>query len=355
FLRWNSIVNLGIGMPEGVAAVAGEEEVLDLITLTVEPGAIGGLPAGGLSFGAATNPQSIIDQASMFDFYDGGGLDQAFLGFAEVDAQGNVNVSRFGSRLAGAGGFINISQNAGALYFLGTFAAHSQEEVVDAELRIHHPGRTPKFVPRVSHVTFSAEQARSRDQEVRYITERCVLRLAADGLEVIEVAPGVDLERDVLAQLPFRPTVSPRLRTMDAAIFCPGRMGLRHDEVLSLRERVLYRPDVDLLYLNFEGLQLDTEQDADDLARELEAELKSYGRKLAAVVNYDNFRLAPPAADRYWAMIRRNTTHYLSSTTRYSTNAFFRHQLGESFSAASLDGHVYRSFDEAVHHLDNGG
>ncbi len=128
-------------------------------------------------------------------------------------------------------------------------------------------------------------------------------------------------------------------------------MGLRQDEVLDLSERVVYRPDADVLYLNFEGLSLDTAQDAETLAQALEAELASYGRRLAAVVNYDNFRLAPAAADRYWAMIRHNTTHYLSSTTRYSTNAFFRHQLGEAFAAAALDRHLYRSFDEAVHHL----
>src|SRR5664279_4527831 len=247
---------------------------------------------------------------------------------------------------------INISQNAGALFFLGTFATRSQEEVVNGELLIQHPGRKPKFVTKVSHVTFSAEQALRRGQQVRYVTERCVLQLTDIGLEVIEIAPGLDLERDVLAPLPFRPAISPDLKVMDAAIFTPGRMGLRDDQVLSMRERVLYRADADLLYLNFEGLQLDTAEQVTQLAGELEAELASYGRKLAAVVNYDNFRLAPAAADRYWAMVRHNTSHYLSSITRYSTNAFFRHQLGETFSAARLDGHVYRSFDEAVHHID---
>jgi propionate CoA-transferase len=352
FLRWNSVVNLGIGMPEGVATVAAEEGVLDLITLTVEPGAIGGVPASGLSFGASANPQSIIDQSAMFDFYDGGGLDQAYLGFAEIDAAGNVNVSRFGNRLAGAGGFINISQNVSTLFFLGTFATHSQEEITDGHLHVLHPGRSTKFVKQVSHITFSAAQARLRGQEVRYITERCILRLTATGLEITEIAPGVDLELDVLATMPFRPDVSPDLRTMDPAIFTPGRMGLAKRSVLSPRERVCYQEDADVLYMNFEGLQLETEADAEDLAVQLEATLKAYGRKLAAVVNYDNFRLAPAAAERYWAMVRHNTTHYLSSTTRYSTNAFFRHQLGERLCQARLDGHVYRSFDEAVDHLE---
>lgn len=350
-LRWNSVVNLGIGMPEGVAAVAGEEGVLDLITLTVEPGGVGGIPASGLSFGATANAQAVIDQPAMFDFYDGGGHDQAFLGFAEIDQHGNVNVSRFGSRLAGAGGFINISQNARAVFFLGTFAAGSSESVVDGRIVIDNPGRTSKFVPQVSHVTFAGAQARRRGQQVRYITERCVLQLADDGLEIIEVAPGVDVQRDVLDRIAFHPRVADDLRVMDAAIFQPEKMQLRDRPVLSLAERLTYRPEDDVLYLNFEGLRLDTEEDADQLARELAAQLESYGRRLGAVVNYDNFSLAPAAADRYWEMIRYNTSRYFTSLTRYSTNAFFRHQLGEAFAAAAFDRHIYRSFAEAKRHL----
>ena len=150
---------------------------------------------------------------------------------------------------------MNISQNAGALYFLGTFATRSTEEIEGGALRIRRPGRASKFVERVSHVTFSAAQARRRGQPVRYVTERCVLRLTETGLEVAELAPGVELERDVLSQMAFRPAVAPSLRVMDAAIFAVGRMGLREEKVLSLRERVAYRPGDDLLYLNFEGLR----------------------------------------------------------------------------------------------------
>ncbi|MGS0757755.1 CoA-transferase, partial [Roseateles sp. GG27B] len=173
-LKSNSVVNLGIGMPEGVAAVAAEEHLTDLITLTAEPGVIGGIPAGGLNFGAATNPQAVIDQPYQFDFYDGGGLDLAVLGMAQVDAQGNVNVSRFGKRLAGAGGFINISQNAKKVVFVGNFLADG----------------APKFVAQVEQRTFSGREALRRGQDLLYVTERCVFTLGEGGLTLTEIAPG---------------------------------------------------------------------------------------------------------------------------------------------------------------------
>ncbi len=228
-LKKDAVINLGIGMPETIAPVAAEEEMLNDITLTIEPGGIGGLPAGGLSFGAVSNPEAVIDQPSQFDFYDGGGLDQAFLGMAQVNARGDVNVSRFGSRIAGAGGFINISQNARELYFMGTFLSGSQHCKIHGEkLQATATSGNRKFVNTVEQLTFNGRYAIERGQKVLYITERCVFRLTGKGIELVELAPGIDLQRDILDQMDFRPLIADRIHRSDHRLYRPGPMNLRH-------------------------------------------------------------------------------------------------------------------------------
>ena len=222
-----SIINLGIGMPEAVAGVALEEGLLSQITLTTEAGIVGGMPAGKLDFGAAVNTEALVDQSQQFDFYDGGGLDQAFLGMAEMDAAGNVNVSRFGSTFAGCGGFINISQNARKVVFLGTFSCGGLKlEIGGGRLRVVEEGRFRKCVRAVEQITFASARALATGHQTLYVTERAVFRLTPSGVELTEIAPGVDLHRDVLERMDFSPRLAHPLRTMDARLFHDAPMGL---------------------------------------------------------------------------------------------------------------------------------
>lgn len=217
----NAIVNLGYGIPADVAKIAAEEGVSELMTLTTEAGAFGGVPAAPPHFGNTYNAEAMIEHGAMFDYYDGGGLDVAYLGLAETDRFGNVNVSKFGPRITGPGGFINISQNAKKVVYVGNFNVGAEMKVEDGKLVIVKEGTRMKFRDHVEQVTFSGSYAAKINQNVLYITERAVFTLEDGEVTLIEIAPGVDLERDILKQMEFKPKISKDLKLMDEDIFKP--------------------------------------------------------------------------------------------------------------------------------------
>jgi propionate CoA-transferase len=329
-LKPNSVVNLGIGLPEGVASVANEEEVLDLLTLTTEAGTIGGLPAGGLSFGAAFNAQAIIDMPAHFDFYDGGGVDLAFLGLAQVDSQGNANVSKYGRKLSGAGGFINISQSAKSLVLVGTFTAGKPDFAIEnGKLHIRREGSSRKFVGEVEQRTFSGAHAIANGQSVLYVTERCTFKLTKDGLELIEIAPGADLEGDILAHMDFRPLIKQSPALMDARIFRPEPMDLKDDLLrIPLEERLVYDRQSNLFFVNFEGLEITRPEEIDAINDMIEALLSPLSEKVRAVANYDNCIVSLELVDRYLRALKRLRERYFADVTRYTTSAFLRMKVG---------------------------
>ncbi|WP_063910515.1 acyl CoA:acetate/3-ketoacid CoA transferase [Paraburkholderia monticola] len=348
-LPLGGVINLGIGAPEVVGAVAAEERLLSHLTLTAEPGIIGGVPQGGLNFGAAVNMDALLHQNQQFDFYDGGGLDLACLGMAQIDRSGNVNVSRFGSRLAGAGGFINISQNASRVVFAGTFTAGGLEVVVEAgRLRVVTEGAQKKLVESVEQITFNGQLAAERGQPVLYVTERCVFRLTSDGLELTEVAPGIDVDRDILSHMDFAPIVR-KLRPMDSRIFLPQLMNLAAELLDSqLTQRLSYEARQNTLFANFEGMAVRSTGDIESVQRVFETFCKPIGRRVSLIVNYDGFRLDQAVADQYFEMAARLQSQYCRSASRFTSCAFMRAKLHAAFCDAASVSHVCETHADAM-------
>ncbi len=348
----NSVVNLGIGLPEAISRVANEEKIQDLLTFIMDPGVIGGVPLGGYDFGAALNFNAVIDHPYQFDFIDGGGLDLAYLGFAECDRFGNINVSRFGGRVAGCGGFINISQNSKKVVFVGTFSSGGlATEIIDGKLSIVSEGEHKKFVKGVEQVTFSGARAAKKEKDVLYITERCVFRLVDGGMGLTEYAPGIDLQRDIFDQLPFRPIID-HPQPMESMIFDHSPMGLR-DRMLDIRieHRLSYDSETNTIFMNFAGMRVRNTEDLSRIKKAVDGILGPLGKRVYSIVNYDSFEADPDIIDQYMDLVRYVEKKYYIKVSRYSTSGFMRLKMGNELEKRKVSSHVYESGSEARRHL----
>ena len=323
------VVNLGIGIPEGVARVAAEEGMLDQVTLSAEAGTIGGMPQGGLDFGASLNPDAIVSTNSQFDFYDGGGIDMACLGMAQADKYGNVNVSKFGKRLAGAGGFINISQNASRLVLTGAFTAGGLEIAVEnGRMRIVKEGKVKKFVDQVEHITFSGEYARETGQPVLYVTERCVFSMGPNGMELIEVAPGIDVENDILDHMDFTPYIR-NVRPMDSRIFQDGPMGIKQElELMPIERRIVLDREQGKLIINLRSMKIASKVEILQIRQRIEELCESLDSPLEMVAFYDGFEIKESLQDDYTDMISSIDKRFYKSLVHYTRDPFIRLKFG---------------------------
>ncbi len=309
---------------------------------------MGGVLASGSSFGASVNAHAIIDQNQMFDFYHGGGLDLTCLGMAECDACGNVNTSRFAGRLNGCGGFIDISQNSRAVVFAGTFTAGGLKvSVKNGELQILQEGRSQKFVKKVEQTTFSGTYAAMRGQPVIYVTERCVFQLTLEGLELIEIAPGIEIEEHILPHMGFRPVIKAPI-LMNERIFIDQPMELLGDLMnRNLSERVSYDSERNILFINLEAWSVRKKSDLEDLKEVLVEACEKAGKLVNAVVNRDGCRVADDLQDDFAELVEFMMKRYYATVARYTTSAFMRLKMQGALSQRGAQPHISESAQEA--------
>jgi propionate CoA-transferase len=368
------VVNLGIGMPEGVAAVAGEENVLDQVSLTTEPGTHGGLGASGHDFGPATNYSGLLEMHQQFDFYNGGGLDVCFLGMAEVTQNGDVNVTRVGKKLTGPGGFIDISQCTQRVNLLGTMTAGGLDiEVTDGKIKIVKEGKIKKFVNKIPEITFSGDMARKTGQIVRYITERCVFSLHKDGLALTEVAPGVDVQRDILNQMEFKPLIPHEPREMNPKIFREELMELSEALLhVNMKTRLFYSDEPkNTLFVDLAAVHVRKREDIDTIVNGIEQffEAELDGKRANVEINYFGFKIANDIFAEFQGRAAALEAKYYLTVRRHRGRTFThlkaaqpRHRLPDRLSLKDAQQYVHRHhfavgeeyLTDLFHHVSGG-